>query len=82
MPCLARIMNGAGSADGGYSDNYTHVQVGFDKKHALDGVDLFTGVTMTYTDSSADSDAFSGKTKSVGEVCMLQHCLTPVPTLI
>ncbi|WNH00183.1 S6 family peptidase [Escherichia coli] len=62
----ARIMNGAGSADGGYSDNYTHVQVGFDKKHALDGVDLFTGVTMTYTDSSADSDAFSGKTKSVG----------------
>ncbi|UUJ96339.1 autotransporter outer membrane beta-barrel domain-containing protein (plasmid) [Escherichia coli] len=62
----ARIMNGAGSADGGYSDNYTHVQVGFDKKHVLDGVDLFTGVTMTYTDSSADSDAFSGKTKSVG----------------
>ncbi|MCQ0124525.1 S6 family peptidase, partial [Escherichia coli] len=62
----ARIMNGAGSADGGYSDNYTHVQVGFDKKHALDGVDLFTGVTMTYTDSSADSHAFSGKTKSVG----------------
>ncbi|ELJ9861411.1 autotransporter outer membrane beta-barrel domain-containing protein [Escherichia coli] len=61
-----RIMNGAGSADGGYSDNYTHVQVGFDKKHALDGVDLFTGVTMTYTDSSADSDAFSGKAKSVG----------------
>lgn len=62
----ARIMNGAGSADGGYSDNYTHVQVDFDKKHTLDGVDLFTGVTMTYTDSSADSDAFSGKTKSVG----------------
>ncbi len=62
----ARIMNGAGSADDGYSDNYTHVQVGFDKKHELDGVDLFTGVTMTYTDSSADSDAFSGKTKSVG----------------
>lgn len=62
----ARIMNGAGSADGGYSDNYTHVQVGFDKKHELDGVALFTGVTMTYTDSSADSHAFSGKTKSVG----------------
>ncbi|ELO5120867.1 autotransporter outer membrane beta-barrel domain-containing protein, partial [Escherichia coli] len=62
----ARIMSGAGSADGGYSDNYTHVQVGFDKKHVLDGVDLFTGITMTYTDSSADSDAFSGKTKSVG----------------
>ncbi|HAV8122006.1 TPA: autotransporter outer membrane beta-barrel domain-containing protein, partial [Escherichia coli] len=41
----ARIMNGVGSADGGYSDNYTHVQVGFDKKHVLDGVDLFTGIT-------------------------------------
>lgn len=62
----ARIMSGTGSADGGYSDNYTHVQVGFDKKHELDGLDLFTGVTMTYTDSNAGSDAFSGKTKSVG----------------
>ncbi len=62
----ARIMSGAGSADGGYSDNYTHVQVGFDKKHELDGVNLFTGVTMTYTDSRADSHAFSGKTKSLG----------------
>ncbi|STP43290.1 serine protease (autotransporter) [Escherichia coli] len=27
----ARIMSGAGSADGGYSDNYTHVQVGLTK---------------------------------------------------
>lgn len=62
----ARIMNGAGSADGGYSDNYTHVQVGVDKKQGLDGVDLFTGVMMTYTDSSANSQAFSGKTQSVG----------------
>ncbi|HCQ3764764.1 TPA: autotransporter outer membrane beta-barrel domain-containing protein, partial [Escherichia coli] len=53
----ARIMSGTGSADGGYSDNYTHVQVGFDKKHELDGLDLFTGVTMTYTDSNAGSDA-------------------------
>ncbi len=57
-------MNGTGSADGGYSDNYTHVQIGADK-HELDGVDLFTGALLTYTDS-ADSHAFSGKTKSVG----------------
>ncbi|HCY2330553.1 TPA: pertactin family autotransporter, partial [Escherichia coli] len=62
----ARIMSGTGSADGGFSDNYTHVQVGADKKHELDGLDLFTGVTMTYTDSHAGSDAFSGETKSVG----------------
>ena len=62
----ARIMSGTGSADGGFSDNYTHVQVGADKKHELDGLDLFTGVTMTYTDSHAGSHDFSGETKSVG----------------
>ncbi|MDZ4888766.1 autotransporter outer membrane beta-barrel domain-containing protein [Escherichia coli] len=62
----ARIMSGAGSASGGYSDNYTHVQIGADKKHQLGGLDLFTGLTMTYTDSHASSNAFSGKTKSVG----------------
>ncbi|EFX4015753.1 serine protease autotransporter toxin Sat, partial [Shigella flexneri] len=62
----ARIMSGTGSAGGGFSDNYTHVQVGADNKHELDGLDLFTGVTMTYTDRHAGSDAFSGETKSVG----------------
>ncbi|MEF5300592.1 serine protease autotransporter toxin Sat [Escherichia coli] len=62
----ARIISGTGSAGGGFSDNYTHVQVGADNKHELDGLDLFTGVTMTYTDSHAGSDAFSGETKSVG----------------
>ncbi|HBB4038090.1 TPA: autotransporter outer membrane beta-barrel domain-containing protein [Escherichia coli] len=62
----ARIMSGAGSSGGGYSDNYTHVQIGADKKHELDGLDLFTGVTMTYTDSHAGSHDFSGETKSVG----------------
>lgn len=62
----ARIMSGTGSAGGGFSDNYTHVQVGADNKHELDGLDLFTGVTMTYTDSHAGSDAFSGEMKSVG----------------
>ncbi|MBC6573319.1 autotransporter outer membrane beta-barrel domain-containing protein [Escherichia coli] len=62
----ARIMSGTGSSGGGFSDNYTHVQIGADNKHELDGMDLFTGVTMTYTDSNAGSDTFSGKTKSVG----------------
>ncbi|EPO8488518.1 autotransporter outer membrane beta-barrel domain-containing protein [Salmonella enterica subsp. enterica serovar Braenderup] len=61
-----RIMNGTGSADSGYSDNYTHVQIGADRKHELDGIDLFTGALLTYTDSNASSHAFSGKTKSVG----------------
>ncbi len=54
----ARIMSGAGSAGGGYSDNYTHVQIGADKKHELDGLDLFTGMTMTYTDSNAGNNDF------------------------
>ncbi|HBC3083235.1 TPA: autotransporter outer membrane beta-barrel domain-containing protein, partial [Escherichia coli O146] len=62
----ARIMSGAGSAGSCYSDNYTHVQIGADKKHELDGLDLFTGLTMTYTDSHAGNHDFSGETKSVG----------------
>ncbi|EKN3608785.1 S6 family peptidase [Yersinia enterocolitica] len=62
----ARIISGTGSASGGYSDNYTHVQIGVDKKHELDGANLFTGVTMTYTDNNASSQAFFGSTKSVG----------------
>ncbi|HFE3638055.1 TPA: autotransporter outer membrane beta-barrel domain-containing protein, partial [Escherichia coli] len=62
----ARIMSGAGSAGSGYSDNYTHVQIGADKKHELDGLDFFTGLTMTYTDSHAGNHDFSGETKSVG----------------
>ena len=62
----ARIMSGTGSAGGGFSDNHTHIQVGVDKKHELDGLDLFTGFTVTHTDSSASADAFKGKTKSVG----------------
>ncbi|WP_159187520.1 autotransporter outer membrane beta-barrel domain-containing protein, partial [Escherichia coli] len=58
----ARIMSGTGSAGGGFSDNHTHVQDGVDKKHELDGLDLFTGFTVTHTDSSASADVFSGKT--------------------
>lgn len=61
-----RIMNGTGSTNDGYRDNYTHLQVGADRKHELDGVDLFTGATLTYTDNNASSQAFSGKTKSMG----------------
>ncbi|ENN7607318.1 autotransporter outer membrane beta-barrel domain-containing protein [Escherichia coli] len=61
-----RIMNGRGSANGGYSDNYTHVQIGADRNHELDNMDLFTGVLLTYTDSDASSHVFRGKTKSVG----------------
>ncbi|WP_146673349.1 autotransporter outer membrane beta-barrel domain-containing protein, partial [Salmonella enterica] len=57
-----RIMNGAGTGDAGYSDRYTHLQTGFDKKHRLSGADLFTGVLMSYTDSSARGRAYSGDT--------------------
>ncbi|ECG1191706.1 autotransporter outer membrane beta-barrel domain-containing protein [Salmonella bongori] len=61
-----RIMNGAGTGDAGYSDRYTHLQTGFDKKHRLSEADLFTGVLMSYTDSSASGRAYSGDTHSLG----------------
>ncbi|EKC2495409.1 autotransporter outer membrane beta-barrel domain-containing protein, partial [Salmonella enterica] len=38
-----RVMNGEGTGDAGYSDRYTHFQFGFDRKHRLNGGDLFTG---------------------------------------
>lgn len=61
-----RVMNGAGTGDDGYSDRYTHFQFGFDRKHRLNGADLFTGVLMSHTDSHASSSAFSGETRSLG----------------
>ncbi|EKS0707943.1 autotransporter outer membrane beta-barrel domain-containing protein, partial [Salmonella enterica] len=61
-----RVMNGAGTGDDGYSDRYTHFQFGFDRKHRLNGADLFTGVLMSHTDSHAGSSAFSGETRSLG----------------
>ncbi len=64
-----RIMNGAGTGDAGYSDRYTHLQTGFDKKHRLSEADLFTGVLMSYTDSSASGRAYSGDTHSLGGGC-------------
>ncbi|HBT4579633.1 TPA: autotransporter outer membrane beta-barrel domain-containing protein, partial [Klebsiella pneumoniae] len=62
----ARIMNGSGSAEGGYSDNYTHLQIGADKKHTYENMELFTGITMTYTDSKATGNNYKGETKSWG----------------
>ncbi|WZX59391.1 S6 family peptidase [Salmonella enterica subsp. diarizonae serovar 58:r:z53] len=61
-----RVMNGAGTGDAGYSDHYTHFQFGFDKKHRLNGADLFTGVLMSHTDSHAGSSVFSGESRSLG----------------
>lgn len=61
-----RVMNGAGTGDAGYSDRYTHFQFGFDKKHGLNGADLFTGALMSYTDGHAGNSSFSGETRSLG----------------
>lgn len=61
-----RIMNGAGSGEAGYADNYTHLQSGVDKQHPLNGAQMFTGVLMSYTRSNASSPAFSGNTRSLG----------------
>jgi len=62
----ARIFSGTGSADAGYSDSWTHLQIGADRKHAFDGGDLFTGVTATFTHSNSHGDGWSGQTKSTG----------------
>ncbi|MBS4932041.1 MAG: autotransporter outer membrane beta-barrel domain-containing protein [Clostridiales bacterium] len=62
----ARIMNGTGSADGGYNEHYTHLQIGADRKHQLNGADVFAGITLTYTVSTTGSQAFSGDSKSFG----------------
>ncbi|BEH73253.1 autotransporter outer membrane beta-barrel domain-containing protein [Edwardsiella tarda] len=61
-----RLMNGAGTGDVGYSDRYTHLQTGFDKKHRLAKGDLFTGILMSYTNSSASGQAYTGNTHSLG----------------
>ncbi|EKJ5694310.1 autotransporter outer membrane beta-barrel domain-containing protein [Salmonella enterica] len=61
-----RILNGAGTGETGYSDRYTHLQTGFDKKHRLEGADLFTGLLMSYTDSHASGREFAGETHSFG----------------
>ncbi len=62
-----RLLNGSGSADGGFTDHYTLLQMGADRKHELGSMDLFTGVMATYTDTDASADLYSGKTKSWGE---------------
>ncbi|EGM7734944.1 autotransporter outer membrane beta-barrel domain-containing protein, partial [Escherichia albertii] len=61
-----RLLNGSGSADGGFSDHYTLLQMGADRKHELGSMELFTGVMATYTDTDASAGLYSGKTKSWG----------------
>lgn len=62
----ARVFSGTGSEDAGYSNSWTHLQAGADRKHAFDGGDLFTGVTATFTHSNSHGDGWSGQTKSTG----------------
>ncbi|EFE9120012.1 autotransporter outer membrane beta-barrel domain-containing protein [Escherichia coli] len=62
----ARVFSGTGSADAGYSDSWTHFQIGADRKYEFDGGDLFTGVTATFTHSNSHGDVWSGQTKSTG----------------
>jgi serine protease autotransporter len=62
----ARVFSGTGSADAGYSNSWTHLQTGADRKHGFDGGDLFTGVTATFTHSNSHGDGWSGQTKSTG----------------
>jgi len=61
-----RTARSSGSGEGGYSDRYTLLQAGFDKKHRQQGADLFTGVMASYTDSQASGGDFHGKTRACG----------------
>lgn len=61
-----RIFSGTGSAGAGYSDSWSHLQTGADRKHTFEGGDLFTGVTATFTDTNRHGDGWSGQTKSAG----------------
>ena len=62
----ARIYSGTGSADAGYSNSWTHLQIGADRKQSFNGGDLFTGVTATFTTSNSHGTGWSGQTKSTG----------------
>lgn len=62
----ARLMQGSGDGEYDFNDKYTHVQIGYDKKHRINTADVFTGVTLTYTDTRANSIGFSGSTDSMG----------------
>ncbi|MHA6633707.1 S6 family peptidase [Citrobacter farmeri] len=62
----ARIYSGTGSADAGYSNSWTHLQIGADRKQSFNGGDLFTGVTATFTNSNSHATGWSGQTKSTG----------------
>ncbi|MBB8471541.1 autotransporter outer membrane beta-barrel domain-containing protein [Escherichia coli] len=62
----ARLLNGSGSASGGFTDHYSLLQIGADRKHELGNMDLFTGVMATYTDTNSSAGLYSGKTKSWG----------------
>lgn len=63
---FARVMKGAGTSDLGYKDKYVHAQIGYDKKLSYKDVDIYNGVTLTYTDTNLNSEGFSGSTDSIG----------------
>ncbi|WP_349946442.1 autotransporter outer membrane beta-barrel domain-containing protein, partial [Escherichia coli] len=42
------------------------LQIGADRKHIIEGGELFTGVTATFTSSNNRGTGWSGRTKSTG----------------
>ncbi|WP_241372374.1 autotransporter outer membrane beta-barrel domain-containing protein, partial [Escherichia coli] len=62
----ARLNSGSGSATDGFTGSYTHLQIGADRKHIIEGGELFTGVTATFTSSNNRGTGWSGRTKSTG----------------
>lgn len=62
----ARIVSGEGSSDNGYHDNYSHLQIGFDKENVFEDRRVFTGITSSYTNTNVNSLFYGGKTKTYG----------------
>lgn len=61
----ARIFGGQGSSDG-FENKFTHVQAGFDKQSQISSGSIFSGITVTHTNSDIDGDNAKGDVKTIG----------------
>lgn len=61
-----RVMNGSGSSDSGFENDYTHLQLGADRRAGYSNLSLYTGATLTYTRTDASSGIYNGQTHSYG----------------
>lgn len=77
-----RLLNGSGSADGGFTDHYTLLQMGADRKHELGSMDLFTGVMVPTLTQMRQQACTAVKQNHGVVVSMPVVCSGPALTLI